>query len=289
MGHDEQAVSQDEAQLAKLVDAGASSATSGQGASVTPSSIPASTSSSAATPDQIAADQATLDATEAQLSVAQTSLDEGQLSSPIAGTVESVALTPGRRLSASSTSAQIVVVGPESFDVSAPVSVTDLNSVSIGDKADVTPDGRTNPLVGEVTEISPVPSSSSSSDYTVTVSLPAGAVGLYDGASATVSIVEGQASNVVTVPTSAVHHLGGIAYVSELQNGKLQNNDVTLGIMGDDLTQVKSGVTPGDTVVLADLSEPVPTSNSTSGFAGVGALTGGGPGFTRNGATAPGG
>lgn len=287
VAHDEQVVSQDESQLARLVTTveatSPSSATPGQNTLSTPSSTgSAPASSSAATPDEIAADQATLDAAEAELSVAQTSLAEGQLTSPIAGTVASVGLTPGQSVSAGSANAEIVVIGPETFDAVATVSVTNLNSVEISQTAYVSPDGQTGQLVGKVTEISPSPSSSSSSSYAVTVSLPAGTAGLHDGASVTVSIVEGQASNVLTVPTSAVHHLGSFASVSELRNGKPQSVNVTLGIMGNDLTQIKSGLAPGDSVVIANVSQPVPTSNSTGGFAGVGALSGGGgAGFPR--------
>jgi multidrug efflux pump subunit AcrA (membrane-fusion protein) len=295
VARDDQIVAQDESQLARLLSADGSAtvsnAASGQ-------SVPSTASTSGsgpappsvATPDQIAADQATLDAASANLSVAQTTLAEGQLISPMAGTVASVGPTPGQSVSAGSSTTPIVVVGPETYDVSATVSVTDLNSLSIGQTAYVSPDGYAGRLVGHITGVSPLPSSASSSSYAVTVSLPTGANGLYLGASATVSIVEGQASNVVTVPTSAVHRLGAIAYVNELRNGRLQAVNVTLGIMGNDRTEVLSGVKPGDRFELANLSASVPTSSSTGGFAGVGALTGGGGrGFIRNGGATLGG
>jgi HlyD family secretion protein len=94
----------------------------------------------------------------------------------------------------------------------------------------------------------------------------------------------------VAVPTSAVHHLGRFAYVTELRAGKAQNVAVTPGVVGDTLTQVSSGLAAGATVVVADLSEPLPSTSSTSGqtgLAGVGALTGaggfGGGSFRRTG------
>jgi len=234
-------------------------------------------SAAAATPDQIAADQATIDADQAQLSEAQTSLDEGQIVSPIAGTVASVSLGAAQNVSANSTSSDIVVIGPQSFEVSTTVPVTDVSQVQLDQKAEVVLDGQGGSFQGVVTQIGPPPiSSSSSTAYPLFISLPAGVQGLYDGSAASVSVVTGQASNVLTVPTSAVHQLGRFAYVSELRNGKLQSESVTLGAIGDDLTQISSGLRVGTAVILANLSEPLPSSNTTgrAGFAGVSSLTG---------------
>lgn len=288
VSQDEQAVSQDEAALAKLLSAAGSGTSSGSGSSGggspgsgSSSSASSSGSSSVVTPYAIASDQATLDADDVLLSEAQTSLDEAQLTSPLTGTVASVGVTPGQNVSADSSSAQIVVIGPQSYQVSTSISVTDVSEVSVGDKANVTLDGQGGQLVGQVTGVGPAPVSSSSTDYPVVISLPAGSQGLFDGASASVSIVVGVATGVVTVPTSAVHELGRFTSVTELNNGKTDNVDVTLGAMGGTLTQVSSGVKAGATIVLANLAEALPT-NSTTGpgsFAGVGALTGTGGGF----------
>jgi HlyD family secretion protein len=285
VSQDERTVAQDESVLAKTLSTSSDTADqpSSGSSSADPASSPSSASSIVVTPDQVAADQAMLDADQAQLSEAQTSLDEAQLTSSITGTVASVGVAVGQTVTANSSSDQIVVIAQQSFEVSATVGVTDVSEVKVGEKAYIALDGQSGQLVGEVTQVGPPPTSGTSTSYPVLVSLPAGSQNLYDGASASVSIVVGQASGVVTVPTSAVHQLGRFAYVSELRNGKLQNVTVTLGAMGGTLTQVSSGVKAGDAVVLADLSEPLPSTNSTTGragFAGVGALTGTG-GFER--------
>ena len=49
-------------------------------------------------------------------------------------------------------------------------------------------------------------------------------------------------------------------------------------MVGDAYTQVLSGLTPGESVVLADYAEPVPSSN-TATLGGIGGLSGGGGGF----------
>ena len=52
---------------------------------------------------------------------------------------------------------------------------------------------------------------------------------------------------------------------------------VKVGMVGDEYTQVLSGLTPGQSVVLADYAEAVPSSNTdTTSFGGLGGLGGGG-------------
>ena len=298
VAQDEQTVAQDETDLAKLLNSSAESSqeksSTGDAAAGTGSDSGGSGSSvsngdgssAAATPYEIAADQATLDADDVQLSEAQASLDEGNLTSPLNGVVASVEITAGENVAANSSSAQIMVIGPQSFEVSTTVAVGDVSEVKVGAPATVALDGEQGDLTGTVSQVGPAPVGSSSTDYPVVVSLPSDAQGLFDGASANVGIVVGGASDVVTVPTSALHLLGRTAYVDELRAGKLQDVPVTLGAMGGDRTQVSSGVKAGDVVVLANLSEPVPTNTTTGfgSFAGNAALTGtglGGGTFSR--------
>jgi HlyD family secretion protein len=51
-------------------------------------------------------------------------------------------------------------------------------------------------------------------------------------------------------------------------------------MVGDEYTQVLSGLSKGQSVVLADYAEAVPSSNTeTNTFGGLGGLGGGGGGF----------
>jgi hypothetical protein len=67
------------------------------------------------------------------------------------------------------------------------------------------------------------------------------------------------ASGTLTVPSSAVHHAGANNIVSVLRNGTPSDVLVTLGAAGPIRTQVLAGLNPGDQVILADLSQPLPT------------------------------
>ena len=72
-----------------------------------------------------------------------------------------------------------------------------------------------------------------------------------------------------------------------LQAGKLERVRVVVGAVGPVLTQVTSGLTVGEQVVLADLSTPLPTN--TNPFASRTLTGGGGGGFAgRGGAGAAG-
>ncbi len=64
---------------------------------------------------------------------------------------------------------------------------------------------------------------------------------------------------------------------------------VTLGTVGDVLTQVTSGLTKGESVSLASLDEPLPSTSTDTTRAGLGGLTGGRfSGLTGGGLTAGG-
>ncbi len=120
-------------------------------------------------------------------------------------------------------------------------------------------------------------SSSSGYSYPVVVALPATGDSLRSGSAAEIAITTGQVSHVVAVPTSAVQRLGSRSYVLVLSKGEVTRKVVTVGMVGDEYTQVLSGLTPGESVVLADYAESVPSS-STNTFGGVGGLLGGGGG-----------
>ena len=249
----------------------------------------------AVTPQQLASDQAALDVADAGLAAAQQDLADANLLSPIAGTVASVAITPGGAVSAGSSvgpsaNASIVILGPGSFVVSANIAVANIAGVLVGQKAIITPDATTKSITGTVTSIGLVTSTSSASaTYPVTVAMAdGGGMQLLSGAAADVNIITKGATDVTSVPSSAVQTVGANHFITEYRNGSTSLVRVTLGTVGDILTQVPSGVKPGTTIVLADLNLPIPASSATTGrrtVAGGGGLTGRTGGGLGGGAT----
>jgi multidrug efflux pump subunit AcrA (membrane-fusion protein) len=129
----------------------------------------------------------------------------------------------------------------------------------------VVPSGSSATLRGQVVSIGLLGASGStgpgSVTYPVTIGLTDTDQPLFAGQSASVSIMLAHASNALTVPSSAVHHGNSGSMVAVLHNGTAKNIDVTLGIVGPTRTQVLAGLNPGDQVVVADLSRPLPTTD----------------------------
>ncbi|HEX2903242.1 MAG TPA: HlyD family efflux transporter periplasmic adaptor subunit [Jatrophihabitans sp.] len=216
------------------------------------------TASGPASAQQLAADQAQIDAAQAELVVAQQNLAEATLRSPLTGTVGAVGLTAGKT---ASSSASITVIGDGQSEVSTTVSLNDIDSVKVGDQATVQVDGINQPLTGKVSLIGLLNSATgSTTSYPVTILLDPTGAELYDGAGASVQIQVAQAKRVLTVPTSAVHRLGQLSTVTVLSKGKPVTTRITLGAIGSDRTQVLTGLKAGQQVVLANLSEPLPTT-----------------------------
>jgi HlyD family secretion protein len=269
------------------VDAATGSSTNKASTSTNPqSSVPASgrgASTGPASADQIAADQASTDSANAQLAEAQQNMAAATLLSPISGTVAEVDLTAGENTSANSSTAHIVIVGAGEDEVTTAVSDSQVGQVKPGQAVNVSPDGSTTPIAGRVSAIGALASTTSSgtASYPVTISLGNPAQQLFAGATASVAITLNTANAAVTVPTSAVHTVGGFGIVTTLVDGLEKPVRVTVGVQGADLTQITKGLKAGDQVVLADLDTALPTSGTTNTRGGLGGGAGGAGGAAR--------
>lgn len=274
----ESAVSAAQSTLSKaLAKAATSASTAGTAAGTnTAASTAAVVPVSAAA---LAAYQAAVDADTAAVAVAQQNLDQGTAVSPISGTVVAVGLTRGQTVAAASSTAVVTVSASDGYQATAVVPVASIGQVTMGQRATIVQDGNPATLTGTVVGIGATPTASG---YPVTLGLPASAPGLRQGMSASVRLTTGQISSAVVVPTSAVHTFGTRHIVEVLSGATLKPVVVTLGVIDPVQTQVLTGVTVGQRVVLADLSSTVTSDSSTSGSgSGLGGLTGGGLGGGR--------
>jgi hypothetical protein len=120
-------------------------------------------------------------------------------------------------------------------------------------------------------------STSSSSTYPVVVLVPDALPALATGSRAEVSLLIGTVSKVLTVPNSALTPLAkGQAMAQTLENGVATPALVKTGYAGTLTTQITSGLSAGQHVVLADLSTALPTNTTSSRRFGVGGGTTGG-------------
>lgn len=284
---DETTLSSEETTLAKLLSKQGSSASSSNSStstktgststgSTTSGSIPTTAYDSA---EQLASDQATIDTDEAALVEAKQSLAAATLVAPLSGTVAAVDMTSGDSVTAGDSSDGITIVDTSSYQVTASLTDTQVQSVKVGDLVDVRVDGASGALSGSVTKIGPAEDDDDAYVYPVTIALVSPSKPLAIGSSAQASIIVGSASHVIAVPTSAVHTYG-TSYVEVVQNGKMARRTVTVGLIGTDWAQIKSGLSAGAQVVLANMAEKLPSSsteeNTTRTFGGAGFPSGGG-------------
>ena len=277
---------------------------------------------------------------ESTLSNAQTSLNDAALTSTIAGTVASVDLNVGQQVSGSgsgsggsgstgsagdaggaatantgsstgtgssaSSSAQIVVVGTDSYIVNTTVDDTEIGQISDGDQADIVPTGSTTTVYGTVASVSLIGSESSNvTTFPVVIDVTGDPTGLYAGSTADASIIVKQLNNVTEVPTQAIsYNTNGQATVTQVVDGSHVVKTVTVGSAASGETQITKGVKAGDKVLERTISFRGGAGGTTGGglfggggaargrfggggFGGAGGFTGGG--FTGGGASTGGG
>ncbi len=273
-------------QAAAAVSGG--NAGSGTGASAggsSPVGAPGSSPATAAAPSSadLAADQKAVDAAAAEVVAAQQAIAQATIVSPIAGTVEAVNLAVGDSVTSASSTANIVVVGTGGYEITTTVSVDDITKIKVGQPATFLPDGRKQPLAGTVTAISIAPdNNATATSYRVVIGLTGKGTNLDNGSTGSVAIVTASSRAALAVPTSAVTAIGSRHTVTVLDGSTARRVLVQVGVIGATWTAIESGVTAGQQVVLADLSQPLPgsataSSSSGSGTTGPGGFPAGGP------------
>ena len=236
---------------------------------------------------QVDADQAAITAAQNQLTNAQNALNEATMTAPIAGTVAAVNLTVGQQVSvggpgssasssasgngsntsstggnagggnnnssssSGSSTAEIVVISTDSYVVDASVDDTEISQIKNGEQAVITPNGSTTPIYGTVTSVAVMASGSSSvPSYPIIIGVTGNPPGLIAGAGATVSIVVKQLTDALAVPTAAVRYPGGKPAVDVMNGNQRVSHPITAGMTSGGFTQVLSGLSEGDQVVV---------------------------------------
>jgi hypothetical protein len=188
----------------------------------------------------------------------------------------------------SSGTALASVVSPSRLSASASISQSDIASLKVGQKAQMTIDGyTTDAFTGRISFISSEPASSSSSatssssstQYSITVSPQSLPEFAKSGMTGTLDIVLQQASNVLMVPTSAVSGSAGTSFVRVMQDGQPVFRQVETGMATSSYTEITSGLTAGETVVTGQYTDGANSTSSNSTRGSGGGLLQGGGGF----------
>ncbi len=116
--------------------------------------------------------------------------------------------------------------------------------------------------------------------YPLTIQLDNNYDGIAPNMSATANIIVDTKSDVLLVPLAAVQTSNGQSYVRVLKNGQITQTPVTVGESSDTQTEITSGLTEGDTVVVGTVASQS-SGGSTSASPFSRSLFGGGGGGVR--------
>ncbi|WP_342372051.1 biotin/lipoyl-binding protein [Propioniciclava soli] len=213
----------------------------------------------AVTDATVARDRATLLQARQQLESAETALAGATLTAPISGTIGALDLALGE--SSAGRSATVVGEGAARVSVEVPLSVRAL--VAPGTSAEVGALASDPTLTGQVQTVSVLPSGGSGSpQYTAEVLADDPESSLPAGSYAQVTLALRAATDVVTVPISAVTTLtdttGTVEVVDSARAETASSVTVVTGSRGGGRIEIVSGLTEGQLVVLADRRLPVP-------------------------------
>lgn len=219
--------------------------------------------------------------TSVALEVGQAVTGSGGSSSGSSGSVSSAPSAGGTTGSTSSSSssgstAQVVIVGTESWDVAVSVDETDVALVAVGDQVEITPQDATETLFGTVSEIGLLSTATSGvAAYPVTVAITGRPEGVYDGVTADVEIIYERRVDVLTVPTAAVRTVDGQSTVTQLAaDGTETSTPVTVGETVGELTEVVEGLAEGDEVVVTQVTQTGAGQTGQTGQTGTDGRTG---------------
>ncbi len=203
------------------------------------------------------------------------------LTAPIDGTVTAVNIVADL----DAPSGDAVVIDTSTLEVTADVVESDLASMSVGQQATVSISAVGADVTGTVTSIAPTTTGSSNGSvvsYPVTVSLENAPATVRVGMTADITITIDSATNVLTVPTTALRGTTGAYTVLVLgADGQPTARTVEIGLVASNLAEVRSGLDAGQEVVTGVANTQTTTTNQ-GGFGGGGAFPVGG-GFGGNG------
>lgn len=198
--------------------------------------------------------RANVESARGALDVAQKALADTVIRAPISGLVSSRSVQPGEKVSADNR--LLDVVDLRQMEMEAAVPAGDIMNVALGQEVQVKVEGMSTPLAGKVARINPSTQSGSRSILVyVQINNPQGVLrmGMFGEAQLTLA----KKSGVLTVPQSAIQTDAGNTYVYVIENGKLAQRPVTLGMKGNDgansAVEIINGLENGAQIVKTNL------------------------------------
>jgi len=182
---------------------------------------------------------------------------------PFAGTISSVSSIVGDTASNGTTMGTIIT---KKMIATITLNEVDIAKVEIGQEADLSFDALDNVSVkGEVSEVDTVGTVSQGVvSYSVKIAFDTDNESVKPGMSITANIVTESVSDVLAIPSSAIKTMGNKSYVETMENGAIQRKEVEMGITDDTTTEIKSGLSEGEKVVVNTAKKTTTTKTTTT-------------------------
>ncbi|MBE2197556.1 MAG: efflux RND transporter periplasmic adaptor subunit [Anaerolinea sp.] len=209
--------------------------------------------------NELAILEAQIASAQTNLALAELRLSQARIVAPMAGTVANVLIHAGEQTSPGAPA--ITVVNEGAFHITVNVDEIDIAQIAVGQSVDITLDALPDVVVdGVIVEIAPTSGSAGGVvTYVVTINIdPDAGVTLRAGMSANASIVVQEIENVLTVPNWAVrlNRETGAAFVQvKRADGVIAEMAVTTGLRNELFSEVLSGLSAGDVVVVTNIRE----------------------------------
>ena len=209
------------------------------------------------------------------------SLTSSTIIAPTTGTIANLSVTEGTRLSNNSTSTDstaspqaIGTIDTGSSKTTAVVNLTEIDIVKIktGQKVtmalDAFPD---KTFTGRVSIINTEGNVSSGvTTYPTTITFDAPPDNIYPNMAVTATIITSIKNGVLVVPSSAIQTANGVSTVRVLKNGQVTTTEVEVGETSDTQTEIVSGLTEGEDIVIGTVTLGNSSSTTASPFGNTG-------------------
>jgi len=200
-----------------------------------------------------------LDQAKKAVAVAQNHLDAATISCPIGGIAITVNLKEGDVVSATGvlSNPPIYIIDPTTLQVTAQIDEVDISSVTLGQKVNITLDSAPDIVYeGKVNSIALIPASNLQSSGVVVYEVEVGFVSppppeVKLGMSATADVISSEKTGVLLIPSRAIKEdEQGKPYVDVIVDNKTETRAIQLGISDGINTEVISGLTDGEKIVI---------------------------------------